>query len=151
MSMVPGTTGKADDIRSNYMLLLVTQLRYQNPLEPMSNDQMTAQLAQLAQLEHLESLDNTFQKALLATQINQAMGMMGKKVAFIPQGQYNAVAGDVQNLSIVDGEVLISVDVTDHATGGTTEHVIGLDAVMAVTEGDRTTLQEKFQENMNNE
>ena len=140
MSMLPSTISSASEIKTNYMLLLVAQLRNQDPLDPMSNDQMTSQLAQLSQLEHLESLDSTFKKALVATQVHQAMGMIGKNVTFMPEGQDNAVAGEVQNIGVMDGEVLVSVDVTDES-GDTSRHVIDVEDILTITESDMKPMQ----------
>ena len=51
MSALTGMTSSAGEIRTNYMNLLVTQLRHQNPLEPMDNNEMASQLALFSQLE----------------------------------------------------------------------------------------------------
>ena len=54
------TTGASSsgDLQANYMSLLVTQLQNQNPLEPMNNNDMSAQLAQYSQLEQLENMNS---------------------------------------------------------------------------------------------
>ena len=44
----------SSDIQLDYMKLLVTQLRNQNPLEPMDSNDMASQLAQFSQLQQLE-------------------------------------------------------------------------------------------------
>ena len=54
----------SSDIKMNYMKLLVTQLKHQNPLDPMKNDQMTQQLTGLSQLENIEKLGVTANKML---------------------------------------------------------------------------------------
>ena len=109
MSITSGVTGSSNDIRGNYMMLLVTQLQNQNPLEPMSSDQMTAQLAQLSQLEHLESMDATFEKVLFTAEVNQAAGLIDKRVAYLPEDSNEAVTGQVGGVSMIDGKVIVSV------------------------------------------
>jgi len=79
----------ASQIQMDYMKLLVTQLQNQNPLEPMNNQEMAAQLAQFSQLSQLESisgkLDKTntsFQQLLDSIQFQYANSLIGKKISF---------------------------------------------------------------------
>ncbi len=58
-----GTMSKDD-----FLELLVTQLQYQDPLEPMDNTQMAAQLAQYSQLETLNNIQETLESSLLLDQ-----------------------------------------------------------------------------------
>ncbi len=145
-----GVGTDAGSIRENYMTLLVTQLQNQNPLDPMDNSQMTSQLAQLAQLENLESLvdkfdgleaaitklsggDTTFQKTLLATQVQQGMAMTGKGITFFPPGRLRAVPAEVGSLSVVDGEVLLNVTVPGgHLGADPSSFLIRMEDVISV-------------------
>jgi len=97
------------DIRSDYMLLLVTQLQNQNPLEPMDNSQMATQLAQLSQLEQMENMSTTFQKVLLSQQRQQATDLIGKEVSFFPSGSDTAQTGRVDSVTVADGQVTLKV------------------------------------------
>jgi flagellar basal-body rod modification protein FlgD len=123
VGIAAGLTGGSSDIKNNYMTLLVTQLQNQNPLEPMSSDEMTAQLAQLSQLEHLENLDSTFQKALYTAEVSQGAGLIDKQVAYLPENSNEAVTGKVDGISMIDGKVIVSVG----AKG------IDLDQILAIT------------------
>ena len=137
MSAISGMTGNSANMRVDYLNLLVTQLKNQNPLEPMSNADMTAQLAQISQLEHLESInsqisqlgrleniDNMFQRAMLTAELNEATALIGKTVSFFPGGSGYAVAGRVDSVNIVDGAVLLNV-------GG---YGVGLDEIKSISE-----------------
>jgi len=73
-----GTLGK-----DSFMQLLVTQLQYQDPLNPMDNTEFTAQLAQFSQLEALENMETTMEtmNQLQASLNNmQALSFIGKTV-----------------------------------------------------------------------
>ncbi|GGX77963.1 basal-body rod modification protein FlgD [Litchfieldella qijiaojingensis] len=54
-----GGTSKSDDLRENFMTLLVTQLQNQDPLNPMENAEMTSQLAQINTVSGIEELNST--------------------------------------------------------------------------------------------
>jgi flagellar basal-body rod modification protein FlgD len=69
------------------MNLLITQLQNQNPLEPLDNNEMAAQLAQFSQLQQLESMNKSFSDVLAATELSYANSLLGKEVSFIPKGE----------------------------------------------------------------
>lgn len=73
----------SEEMRDNFMTLLVTQLRNQDPLNPMENNEMTAQLAQINTVSGIESLNNTMNS--INTQIEttnsmQASALIGRAV-----------------------------------------------------------------------
>ena len=49
--------------KDEFLNLLVTQLKYQNPLEPMDDTQFVAQLAQFSSLEKLTDINTTLQSS----------------------------------------------------------------------------------------
>ena len=99
----------AQDIRSDYLLLLVTQLRNQNPLEPMDNNQMATQLAQLSQLEQMENMSSTFRQVLHTQQSAQAAELIGKTVSFFPSDSTALQAGKVDGVKIDGDQVVLTV------------------------------------------
>lgn len=66
----------------DYMNLLVTQMKNQNPMEPMNNKEMTAQMTQFSQLQQLEDLNSNFSDALQSANLNYAGSLLGKSVTF---------------------------------------------------------------------
>ena len=111
-------------IRSDYLNLLVTQLRNQNPLEPMDSNEMASQLALFSQLEQLENMSSTFQRVLLTEQRSQAADLIGKQIsfrlgdAFTEEDQDIAltweqadeeVAGVVEGVDVANGAVRVKV------------------------------------------
>ena len=78
-----------------FLTLLVTQMRNQDPLNPLDNAQVTSQLAQLSTVSGIDRLNETLGTvlaSLAALQPVQAAGLVGKPVA---------VAGDA--LALADG------------------------------------------------
>jgi flagellar basal-body rod modification protein FlgD len=78
-------SGKRKTVLSqeDFLNLFVTQMRYQNPLEPRDNFQMATQMAQMTSAESLKSIYEAVEK-LAANQTSwsnfQASGLIGKKV-----------------------------------------------------------------------
>ena len=77
------TKGKSSLTQEDFLNLLVTQMQYQDPLNPLDNYQMAAQLAQLGTIDGINTLTqsidvmNAYQAA---TAHLQAVGLIGKKV-----------------------------------------------------------------------
>ncbi|MCU5788419.1 flagellar hook assembly protein FlgD [Alloalcanivorax marinus] len=73
----------ADDLQGSFMTLLVTQLRNQDPMNPMENAEMTSQLAQINTVSGIQELNTTLAAItgqLDAGQAIQAAGLIGKGV-----------------------------------------------------------------------
>ncbi|UCF14885.1 MAG: hypothetical protein JSW59_15865 [Phycisphaerales bacterium] len=97
----------------DYMKLLVTELQNQNPLEPLDNNQMAAQLAQFSQLQQLESMNSNFASVLAVTERSYANSLMGKQVSFMSPneaGERELTTGTVDKvITEDDGEILLMV------------------------------------------
>ena len=114
MSDLLGSTATASDLQLDFMNLLVTQLRNQNPLEPMDNQDMSAQLAQFSELQQLEDMNSSFGDVLESIQRGYASSLIGKNVSYRADG-----AGDT----------------TDSLSGAVEEIVMGEDIELII--GDR--------------
>jgi flagellar basal-body rod modification protein FlgD len=87
MDSVNGTktssTSSTADIQNRFLTLLTTQLKNQDPLNPMDNAQITSQLAQLSTVTGIEKLNTTLQTLLQDSQdsqTTQAAALVGKAV-----------------------------------------------------------------------
>ncbi len=70
-------------MQNRFLKLLTTQLKNQDPLNPMDNAQMTSQLAQMSTVSGIEKLNTTLGKMLDiydSGQSMQAAGLIGKHV-----------------------------------------------------------------------
>jgi flagellar basal-body rod modification protein FlgD len=71
-----GTTARqpnAELDRDAFLQLLITQLRHQDPLNPMDDRDFIAQMAQFSTLEQMQQLNSAFER-------NQAFGMIGRNI-----------------------------------------------------------------------
>jgi flagellar basal-body rod modification protein FlgD len=75
----------ASDIQNRFLSLLVTQMKNQDPLNPMDNAQVTSQMAQLSTVTGIDNLNTTLNalSSSLTSNSNQSMqaaGMIGHGV-----------------------------------------------------------------------
>ncbi|MBM4017748.1 MAG: hypothetical protein FJ288_05375 [Planctomycetes bacterium] len=106
-----GSAGSPDAAtqRVNFLNLLITQMRNQNPLEPIDNNQMAEQLAQISQLEQMQLLNGSLKDALAAAQAAYAASLIGKTVTFVPEGESAEQAGAVTGVGVAGGQVSLLV------------------------------------------
>lgn len=64
---------RQDGPQDRFLKLLVTQLRNQDPLNPLDNAQMTSQMAQISMVEGIEKLNATLKMILAGSSENQAL------------------------------------------------------------------------------
>jgi flagellar basal-body rod modification protein FlgD len=97
----------AADQQDRFLKLLVTQMKNQDPLNPLDNAQVTSQLAQINTVSGIEKLNTTVQglsSSLLATQSVQSASMIGRQV--YATGSY---------LNLADGKAVGAVNLTQPA------------------------------------
>ena len=105
------TVGDAADQEQKFLTLLMTQIKNQDPLNPMDNAAVTTQLAQLNTVSGIEKLNATMAQLLEGyneTQAMQSAGMIGKNVL---------VAGN--SLPLVDGHGVAAAQLDGAAEGVT--------------------------------
>ncbi len=78
LASVNGTKTKSDSINADqdrFMTLLVTQMKNQDPLNPLDNAQVTSQLAQLSTVTGIDKLNNTLETFMANMQSSQSLQM----------------------------------------------------------------------------
>ena len=91
-----------------FLRLFVTQIRHQDPTNPMDPSQLTSQLAQLTTVQKMTELSETFQCALRTEQMGLATGLIGQSVGFWNNGTIEA--GIVQAVTKHDDTVGVVVN-----------------------------------------
>jgi flagellar basal-body rod modification protein FlgD len=98
------TAGSAADVKAtkdNFLKLLVTQMKYQDPMNPMDSAQMTSQIAQLNTVEGINQLNVTvsnLQASLMASQSMQSASLIGK-----------TILADGNSISLLNGSANLSM------------------------------------------
>lgn len=95
-------TGAANELTSeDFLKLMLEQLQYQDPLDPVSNSEFIAQQAQFSQLEATQEISSTLAGS---TTVAQAFSLIGKQVAITnPDNTSTFLTGTVDAV-YVDGE-----------------------------------------------
>lgn len=106
LATTPGELGK-----DTFLQLLVRQMQYQDPLAPMDNTEMIAQLAQFSALEQMNNLNEQF--AEFSGNVDQlnfmtATSMIGKYVSGVgADGQ--PISGVVDGVQMVGSVVYLTI------------------------------------------
>lgn len=61
------------DVQDRFLTLLVTQLKNQDPMNPMENAELTTQLAQMSTVEGINKLNSSFETLLSGYQASQTL------------------------------------------------------------------------------
>ncbi len=89
-----------------FLKLLVTQMQYQDPLEPTTNTEYMAQLAQFSTVEELQNLGSSFAAS-------QSLGMAGQYVILnVPDaaGNISQVSGLVDYVTMKEGNAFFHIN-----------------------------------------
>ena len=130
------TTGKILG-KDEFLQLFTTQLRFQNPLNPMDSTEFTAQLAQFSSLEQLTNINeqmndlvlfqNSLQNTLATTLIGRKVKVAGEEVYLKDKAEINyTLPQDVSKIKISisdsSGKVVREVNLGPE-TGGNKTYV----------------------------
>lgn len=94
----------ASEMKDQFLHLFVTQMKNQNPLDPVSNEDTLAQLAQFTQVEQLTELNENFARVLQSSQISDASALLFRKVSFYDENTGELVSIVPEKVEIRDGE-----------------------------------------------
>ena len=99
-----------------FLQLLVTQMRYQDPLDPMDNGEYLAQLAQFSALEQMTNVATGLSNIMDVVNIDTSL-LVGQLTSMIGQGVQwmdeagKAMEGSIKAVSISDGNPsIVAVD-----------------------------------------
>ena len=125
--------GGNDLDKNAFLNLLITQLRHQDPLNPMDDREFIAQLAQFSSLEQMQNLNTTFNRF-------QAFNMIGQHVMGFGRnpvtGQIREIAGRVDSVRIQAGEPWLIIERAD----GTEDEIRASDVQFAADDSHALTL-----------
>ncbi|NLK69121.1 MAG: flagellar biosynthesis protein FlgD [Clostridiaceae bacterium] len=92
--------------KSDFLNLLITQLQFQDPLEPMDDTDFIAQLAQFSSLEQMQNLNTSFSQSMGFSLIGKHISAT---VANEKTGELSYVEGEVSSVFSKSGEIYLVV------------------------------------------
>jgi flagellar basal-body rod modification protein FlgD len=117
-STATGPGGKLG--KNEFLKLLVTQLRYQDPLNPLQGEEMAAQLAQFSSLEQLVNIGDALKtqqaqgnELLTAVTNSVAITTMGKEVTAVSDQVYVDAEGEGKVSATIAGSGQGVLTITD--------------------------------------
>jgi flagellar basal-body rod modification protein FlgD len=123
MNTQPAATTGVDDVEADtnkFMTLLVTQLKNQDPMNPLDNAQLTSQLAQLSTVTGINKLNTTLDSLKTSYQSSESLSatnMIGHGV-LVADNFVNVASGkSIMGVNLTTGADDVQVVVTDPATG----------------------------------
>lgn len=127
-------TSSTQEAQDRFMKLLVTQMKNQDPLNPLDNAQVTSQLAQLSTVTGIDKLNTTVESLITNVQSSQALqatNMIGHNV--LVSGSSTTLSGGSGLFGIELPASASSVTVTIRDSAGNAVRTMALGAVEAGT------------------
>ena len=127
-----GATNTTQASQDRFMTLLVTQMKNQDPLNPLDNAQLTSQLAQLSTVTGIDKLNSTVQALMASTQSSQSLqaaSMIGRAVLVPGSGTTLTDSKALFGVELAEPVDALQVTVTDAA--GNTVRTLNLGAQAA--------------------
>lgn len=114
-----GTTAGVSDVEelsNRFLTLLVTQLKNQDPMNPMENAELTSQLAQMSTVEGVNTLNTTMtalSEQFMSSQVLQGASLVGHQVLAEGDELTLGTAGAAGGVDLDNAADTVTVRITD--------------------------------------
>jgi len=114
----PPQTASRDDLgQEDFLTLMITQFKNQDPFEPMDNGEFLGQLAQFSTVNGIESLNDSFAGLSGSVQDNQALqaaGLVGRSVLAVTDVGYLSDGATLKGgIELESSASNVQIDITD--------------------------------------
>ena len=93
----------------DFLKLMISELQNQDPLNPLENDQLLAQISQIREVGATEKLTSTLDAVLLGQNITSATSLIGAEIEAISDDNQR-VNGLVNRITITNGQPKLHLD-----------------------------------------
>jgi flagellar basal-body rod modification protein FlgD len=110
-----GTVSALNEVDvDDFLSLMIAELQNQDPLNPLDNDELMAQMSQIRSVGATEKLTQTLDSVLLGQNIASATNLIGAQIdAISDDGQ--RVSGIVERVSVAAGQPKLHLDLNPRA------------------------------------
>ena len=96
--------------QQEFLQLLTTQLRYQDPMAPMEQQEFLTQLSQFSMLSGVEQLNGSFANMLQLQQLTNGASLVGKEVQYIAGEDGETATVVVEGVLVNDGQLYLNIN-----------------------------------------
>jgi flagellar basal-body rod modification protein FlgD len=122
------TSGQSSNITSalnqldldDFLKLMIAELQNQDPLNPLENDELLAQISQIREVGATEQLTSTLNAVLLGQNISSATNLIGADVVALDESGQR-VSGNVRVVTISGGKPMLDLAIDTSATAAKEE------------------------------
>ena len=94
---------------TDFLKMLITQLSNQDPMNPMSNQDFSAQMAQFGSLDQLEEMNKNMNNQFAGQSLGLASALIGKKITAIDSKTADVIEGMVNSVAMINSVPYIDV------------------------------------------
>lgn len=127
MSAISGTGGIANNAKNaqagnayndldmdDFMKMMIAELQNQDPLNPMDNSELVAQISQMRSVSATDKMTETLDSVLLGQNITSATNLIGAEIDALSD-DLQRVTGVVDRVSVADGQPKLHLDLNPKA------------------------------------
>ena len=108
-------SGGINDVNiDDFLKIMITELQNQDPLNPLENDELIAQISQIRSVGATEKLTETLDSVLLGQNISSATNLIGAEIDAISDDNQR-VTGVVERVSVASGQPKLHLDLNPRA------------------------------------
>lgn len=95
--------------KNAFLKLLVTQLRHQDPMNPMEDKEFISQLAQFSSLEQMQGLNTGFESLSKSSIASQAFALIGRTIDYADPAYDAPLTGRVDKVTFEYGSPILNI------------------------------------------
>lgn len=130
--------------KDDFLKLLTTELRNQDPLSPMDNKDFISQMAQFSSLEQMnnvsismEALNTSMSTLFQHSLLSQGAALIGKQVGGMDSTGESLIEGVVESVKWLDGNPQLQIRVSDGSLKG-----VEMNQIISVSEAQKPDVPE---------
>lgn len=109
------TAGAVEDMQNRFLTLLTTQLKNQDPLNPMDNAEVTSQLAQMSTVQGIEKLNALVSGLADTAQMTDMASLVGRGVLVAGNQITLTSSGGIGGVDLPSDASSVKVTITDQS------------------------------------